>query len=457
MNVLIIEDEKASRISLTNTIRKEGFEVSSASTAEEGLELFEEERHAIVVTDLRLPKASGMHVLSTVLAKAPDTRVIMITAYATVETAIAALRLGAYDYLTKPFSPERLLSILRNLRRLMAVVDENRELRTRLRLLEERPIVGISPAMKRLVERVDLIAQSDSTILIEGESGTGKEVIARAVHQASPRRKNPFVVVSSGGIPESLLESELFGHEKGSFTGAIRRHIGYFERAHRGTLFIDDIDDLPLTMQVKLLRVLQEREITRVGGSESVGVDVRIIAATKVDLRKSVGQKTFREDLFYRLNILPLRIPPLRERKEDIPVLVEHFLKKHGGEEKKDHFTEEIMTRCLAHNWPGNVRELENVVERVIALSQAGPVDPAALGWESPGLAPTVLIEGEDGFPPYDEYMLQREREIIGWALRRCDNNISEAARLLKIPRTTLTSKLPRLFPSLEQGPAPPE
>jgi two-component system response regulator AtoC len=450
MNVLIIEDEKVSRISLTNTIRKEGFQVASAGSAEEGLELFDKDQHAIVITDLRLPQESGMHVLSSVLAKAPETKVIIITAYATVETAIAALRLGAYDYLTKPFSPERLLSILRNLRRLMEVVDENRTLRGRLRLLEERPIVGISPAMKRLVERVDIVAQSDSTILIEGESGTGKEVIARAVHQASPRRENPFVVVSSAGIPESLLESELFGHEKGSFTGAVRRHTGYFERAHRGTLFLDDIDDLSMTMQVKLLRVLQEREITRVGGRENIRVDVRIIAATKVDLRKKVEEKLFREDLFYRLNILPLHIPPLRERKEDIPPLVEHFLKKHGGEGKKDQITNEIMAECLAHDWPGNVRELENVVERMIALSNAGPVDAGLLGLGSP-VPPPPAVPGQDGeFPPYDAYMLEREHEIIGWALARSGNNISEAARLLKIPRTTLASKLERLFPSVE-------
>jgi DNA-binding NtrC family response regulator len=450
MKILIIEDEKISRISLANTIRKEGFEVSSASTAEEGLELFEKERPAVVVTDLRLPKASGMHVLSTVLARAPESKVIIITAYATVETAIAALRLGAYDYLTKPFSPERLLSLLRNLRRLLEVVDENQELKSRLRLLEERPIIGTSPAIRHLVERMGIIAQSDSTILVEGESGTGKEIVARGIHLASPRRKHPFVVVSSAGIPESLLESELFGHEKGSFTGAIRRHTGYFERAHRGTLFIDDIDDLPMTMQVKLLRVLQEREITRVGGSENVTVDVRIIAATKVHLRRRVEEKTFREDLFYRLNILSLQLPPLRERKEDIPVLVEHFLAKHGAEGSP--FTEELMARCLVHHWPGNVRELENLVERVIALSKAGPVDPVLLGWDGPASGGTGVNGNAARYPAYDDYMLEREREIVGWALRQSANNVSEAARLLQIPRTTLMSKLPKLFPSQGEG-----
>jgi two-component system NtrC family response regulator len=449
MKVLIIEDEKVSRIALTNTLRKEGFEVTSAGSAEEGLDLFERNRHAVVITDLRLPKADGMHVLSTTLSKSPDCKVIVITAYATVETAIAALKLGAYDYVTKPFSPERLIAILQNLRRLFEVVDENQELKNRLRLLEERPIVGISQTMKHLIERIDLVAQSDSTILIEGESGTGKEVIARAVHRASPRRMNPFVVVSSSGIPESLLESELFGHEKGAFTGAIRRHSGYFERAHRGTMFIDDIDDLSMAMQVKFLRVLQEREIVRVGGSENIAVDVRIIAATKHNLRKQVEAKLFREDLFYRLNILPLHIPPLRDRKEDIPILIDHFLKKHGSQVKTIEIPEEVMRQCLTHDWPGNVRELENLIERMIALSHTGRIDKTALELDGVSNRHTTKSNGDPEYPPFDEFMLQREQEIIEWALKKSGNNISEAARLLSIPRTTLMSKISRLFPAL--------
>ncbi|MCU0411828.1 MAG: sigma-54 dependent transcriptional regulator [Bacteroidetes bacterium] len=449
MNILIIEDEKISRISLANTIRKEGFEVDSADSAETGLELFEKHRHHVVVTDLRLPNASGMHVLSSVLAKAPETKVVIITAYATVETAIAALRLGAYDYLTKPFSPEKLLSILRNLRRLLEVVDENRELRNRLQLLEKRPLVGVSPVIRQLSEQITLVAQSDATVLIEGESGTGKEIVARAIHQASPRSTHAFVVVSSGGIPESLLESELFGHEKGAFTGAIRRHIGYFERAQQGTIFIDDIDDLPVTMQVKLLRVLQEREIVRVGGSESVAVDVRIIAATKIDLRRQVERGQFREDLFYRLNILPLLIPPLRDRKEDIPILSEHFFKKYALGDRVTGLSEEILSIFMAHDWPGNVRELENIVQRVIALSRTGTMDIAALGLAGPQKGAMTMVVPSGEYPPYEEFMLKKEKEIVGWALQKSGNNASEAARLLKIPRTTLTSRISKLFPSL--------
>jgi len=452
MKLLLIEDEKVSRIALAETMRKEGFEVTDAVTAEEGIALFEKHRHAVVITDLRLPKAGGMEVLSTVLGMAPDCKVIIITAYATVETAITALKLGAYDYLVKPFSPEKLLSILRNIRRLIEVVGENQQLKNRLRLLEERRIVGISPGMKMLTEKIALVAQTDSTILIEGESGTGKELVARAVHRASLRQKNQFVVVSSAAIPETLLESELFGHEKGAFTGAIRRHLGYFERAHRGTLFIDDIDDLSLQMQVKLLRVLQEREITRIGGSESVDVDVRVIAATKVDLRTRVAEKLFREDLFYRLNILSLRIPPLRHRKEDIPVLIDHLLRKHGADEKSVMLTEEIIAACMAYEWPGNVRELENCVERMIALSREGHLDIGALGFVPDASAVPAREESGGDYPSFDEYMLDREREIVNWAMTKSANNISEAARLLKIPRTTLTSKMARLFPALQSS-----
>ena len=449
MKVLIIEDEKITRITLANTLRKEGFETSSAETGEEGLALFHQVSPDVVITDLRLPKIGGIEVLSTVLAKAPQCKVIVITAYASVESAVAALKMGAYDYLTKPFAPEKLLSILRNVRQLMEVLDENTTLKSRLRIFEDRTIIGASPAMRRLVETTNRIARSDYTVLIQGESGTGKEVVARALHDASPRRDALFVVVSSSGIPESLLESELFGHEKGSFTGAVKRHIGYFERAHRGTIFIDDIDDLPPTMQVKLLRVLQQREIMRVGGTENISIDVRIVAATKVDLRKRVEEKSFREDLFYRLNILPLVIPPLRERKEDIPLLIEYFFRKHGAPEKAELLTDAMRSAFIAHEWPGNVRELENQIERMIALSHEGRFEPAALGLEVSAVRAEAAPARPTDFPPYDEYMSQREQEIIGWALNKSNNNVSEASRLLKIPRTTLVSKLLKLFPAL--------
>jgi two-component system response regulator AtoC len=377
----------------------------------------------------------------------PACRVILITAYASVDTAIESLKLGAYDYLTKPFSPEKLISILRNINQLNSVLMENAQLKSRIDTLENKSIIGISAPMNKLVQTINQIAQNDSTVLIEGESGTGKELVARALHNVSPRRSENFVTVSVSSIPESILESELFGHEKGAFTGAIKQHIGYFERADRGTLFIDDVDDFPLNVQVKLLRVIQERELTHVGGSKNIGIDVRIICATKIDLKKKVENKTFREDLFYRLNIIPIKIPPLRERKEDIPLLVEHFFRKHRADDKIMLLTGEIFDKLQSYHWPGNVRELENIVERMIALSFSGQIDMTVLdlGLQARGKA----LAGDDltSFGSLEDYIQTKEKMMIEWALLQCKNNITDAARLLKIPRTTLNSKIDRLLP----------
>ena len=445
MKILIIEDEKITRISLSNTLRKEGFEVFSAEDGEEGLSIYKKELPEIVITDLRLPKVSGIDILTYIKSQPNSCNVILITAHATVETAVQALKLGAYDYLTKPFSLEKLISILRNIRKLYEVIDENKELKNRLDLLENKTIVGNSEAMKKLKESIKLIAQNDYTVLIEGESGTGKEMAARALHEASARQDKNFIAVNCAIIPENLIESELFGHEKGAFTGAIRRHEGYFERANKGTILLDDIDDFPMALQVKLLRVLQEREFTRIGGSESVKIDIRVICATKINLKEKVNQKLFREDLYYRMNILPLRLPPLRERKEDIPYLVEHFFSKHGANEKLNLLTGEIYSKLMAYNWPGNVRELENIAERMIALSFSGIIDPSILEFQVSAnhtAPPTMLLES---YPPFEEFIFEKEKEIISWALAKSNNNVSQAAKLLKIPRTTLSSKLERM------------
>jgi DNA-binding NtrC family response regulator len=445
--LLIIEDEKITRRSLTDILETEGYEVLSAENGEEGLDLFKAHMPDIVVTDLRLPKLNGIEVLTTVMALNPACRVILITAYASVDTAIESLKLGAYDYLTKPFSPEKLISILRNINQLNSVLMENAQLKSRIDTLENKSIIGISAPMNKLVQTINQIAQNDSTVLIEGESGTGKELVARALHNVSPRRSENFVTVSVSSIPESILESELFGHEKGAFTGAIKQHIGYFERADRGTLFIDDVDDFPLNVQVKLLRVIQERELTHVGGSKNIGIDVRIICATKIDLKKKVENKTFREDLFYRLNIIPIKIPPLRERKEDIPLLVEHFFRKHRADDKIMLLTGEIFDKLQSYHWPGNVRELENIVERMIALSFSGQIDMTVLdlGLQARGKA----LAGDDltSFGSLEDYIQTKEKMMIEWALLQCKNNITDAARLLKIPRTTLNSKIDRLLP----------
>jgi DNA-binding NtrC family response regulator len=447
MRILLIEDEKITRKTLTDFISKEDYQIESAGDGLEALEIFEKNKFDVVVTDLRLPGMNGLDILKTIKEKTPDCTVIIITAYATVETAIEALKLGAYDYLTKPFNPDRLISMLNHIRQLNSVLDENIKLKKKLRLFENKSIIGGSPAIKKVVEVVHLVAKNDYTVLIQGESGTGKEICARAVHRHSRRAQNNFVAVNCAAIPESLLESELFGHEKGAFTGAIKRHAGYFERADKGTLFIDDIDDFPFPMQVKLLRVLQEKEIVRVGGSEIIPVDVRIICATKVDLRKRVEEKLFREDLYYRLNIIPLSLPPLRERKEDIPELMEHFFKKHGASEKTGLLTNEIYSALMKHEWLGNVRELENFAERMIALSSEDALNSSILDTLNlPKNSPAPLMEKEPGYPPLEQYMYEREKEIIEWALKKSEGNLTAAAKTLEIPRTTLRSKIDKLF-----------
>lgn len=447
MKLLIIEDERITRISLTDILKTEGYEVFSAEDGEEGLSIFRKELPEVVITDLRLPKLSGMDVLSSVLEISPTCKVILITAFATVDTAVSSLKLGAYDYFTKPFSPEKLLSILRNITQLQSVLIENEELREKIQRLENNNIIGNSESIKKLVETISQIAHNDSTVLIEGESGTGKELVARALHNNSLRKKEKFVTVSCSSIPESLLESELFGHEKGAFTGAIKRHEGYFERANKGTIFIDDIDDFPLNMQVKLLRVIQEREITPVGSSSNINIDVRIVCATKVDLRQKVEEKLFRGDLYYRLNIIPLKLPPLRERKKDIPLLIDFFFRKHKAEDKLMLLKNDIITQLMNYSWPGNVRELENIVERMIALSFSGTIDPSVLDLSETRKISKIPSDSFEQYNSFDEFISKKEKEILVWALMKSDNIVSNAAKLLKIPRTTLNSKIERLLP----------
>jgi two-component system response regulator AtoC len=443
MKLLIIEDEKISRVSLTNILQKENFEVFAAEDGEKGLEQFYKIVPEIVITDLRLPKIGGIEILEKIMASYPECKVILITAFATVETAVKALKTGAYDYLTKPFSPEKLLSILRNIREMKNVIEENAELKKRLDLLENKSIVGSSQIMQKLISNIKQLALTDSTVLIQGESGTGKEVVARALHNWGERHKNKFIAVSCSSIPETLLESELFGHEKGAFTGAVKRNIGLFESADKGTIFIDDIDDFPLSMQVKLLRVLQEKQICRIGSTELINIDVRIIAATKVDLKKRVEENLFRKDLYYRLNIIPLILPPLRERKEDIPELIKHFFTKHNAQNKINLLTPEIYKELLQYNWEGNVRELENIVQRIIALAYTGNITPESLNL--PKSTIKVVNASSSDYPTFEEFIASKEEEIITWALNKSNNSITSAAKLLDIPRTTLASKIERL------------
>ncbi len=449
LKLLLVEDEKITRITLANTLADEGYDVTDCETGEEGINALKNQAFDIVVTDLRLPKIGGLEILEKAKEINPDCKVIVMTAYASVETAIKALKLGAYDYLIKPFSPDKLITTLNHIRNYKEVLDENIRLKQRLHLFENRKIIGANPQMLKLLETVKAVAKNDYTVLIKGESGTGKELIARALHFYSPRVDKEFVPVNCSAIPDTLLESELFGYEKGAFTGANKTHIGVFERADGGTIFLDDIDDFPLHLQVKLLRVLQEKEITRVGGSKPIKINVRVIVATKTDLKKLVDEKKFRQDLFYRLNIIPLEIPALRERKDDIPLLAEHFFIKHGAKEKISLLDEKLLEKMLAYDWPGNVRELENFIERVIALSDIA-------GWEKELFASLEagkievsrdekIPEREQNYPSYNEFIHEKEIEIFTWALEKAKGNISKAAELLDLPRSTFRSKLEKL------------
>ncbi len=442
MKILMVEDERMTRIALTGTLRKEGHEVLPCPDGHTAIAALDNNVFDVVLTDLNLPGPDGIEILRHAVQKNPDIKVIIMTAYASTETAVEALRIGAYDYLTKPFQPDEVLARIGHIENLLSVQEENRTLKRRIADISQRSIVGDSPVMTRLMETITTIAPGEFSVLIQGPSGTGKELVAQAIHQRSNRRDKPMVAINCAAIPETLLESELFGYRKGAFTGADRDHDGYFKRAQGGTLFIDDIDDLPMTVQVKLLRVIQEKEIEPLGGRGTVKVDFRLVSATKVNLRDLVAEGKFREDLYYRLNVIPLQLPTLAERKEDIPSLVEHFSRRLG-QSKPLQLSNEQFTTLMNHHWPGNVRELQNVVERMTAL----PNIPVTELFDDPlGRQSTAhqTLDNPDpaAFSGYRHYMQNCEDRIVQWALRQSDGNISTAARLLDLPRSTLRSKL---------------
>jgi len=442
MNILMVEDERMTRIALTGTLRKAGHEVLPCPDGHSAIAALDNNVFDVVLTDLNLPGPDGIEILRHAVQKNPDIKVIIMTAYASTETAVEALRIGAYDYLTKPFQPDEVLARIGHIENLLTVQEENRTLKQRIADISQRTIVGDSPVMIRLVETITTIAPGEFSVLIQGPSGTGKELAAQAIHLRSNRRDKPLVAINCAAIPETLLESELFGYRKGAFTGADRDHDGYFKRAHGGTLFIDDIDDLPMTVQVKLLRVIQEKEIEPLGGRSTVKVDFRLISATKVNLRDLVAEGKFREDLYYRLNVIPLQLPTLAERKEDIPALVEHFSRRLG-QSKPLQLSNEQFTTLMNHHWPGNVRELQNVVERMTALPNIPVADlfDTPLGRQS-SAQQTLADNDPAAFSDYRQYMQNCEDRIVQWALRQSDGNISTAARLLDLPRSTLRSKL---------------
>ena len=438
--ILVVDDEKSLREVLSIMLKRAGYAVTEASDGDEAIGHVNKEIYDLVITDLRMPKADGMDVLKAVKSSSPDTVVLVITAFATSDSAVEAMKQGAYDYLTKPFQVDEVQLIIRNALEKRRLSTENMLLKREMASQSSfAKIVGQSEAMQKVFDVVKKVADARSNILICGESGTGKELVARAIHYNSARSAMPFVAVNCSAVPETLLESELFGHVKGSFTGAISNKAGLFEVANGGTIFLDEIGDTTPTIQVKLLRVIQEREFRRVGGNQDIKVDVRVIAATNRDLEKAVAEGTFREDLYYRLDVIPIRLPPLRLRTGDIPLLVTHFLEKFSQEGSKPvpTLSPEAMHVLLEHEWRGNVRELENLIERVVAFSSGGPVTDADVrGWlhrsvtpQQPGLPTDLPDDGLD----LEALINGIEKDLLMKALERSKWVKKKAARLLRL------------------------
>ncbi len=439
--VLVVDDEEIVRESLSGWLRKDGYTVAVAPDGKAALEALRADRWSVVLLDLKMPGMDGLQVLDEARRLRPEAAFVLMTAYATVDTAVAAMKLGAYDYLVKPFDPEELSLLVQRIVSQQALLEENEALRRALkREYGFHDLVSKSPAMQRVFDLARVAARSTSTILILGESGSGKEVLARAIHAESPRSGGPFVAISCAALTETLLESELFGHEKGAFTGAATRRKGKFELAAGGTLFLDEIGDISPKLQLDLLRVLEDRTFQRVGGSENLEADVRVVAATNRDLGKAVASGSFREDLFYRLNVIPITLPPLRERPEDVPLLVQHFLDRLSKELQRriDGVSPEGMAALVAHGWPGNVRELRNVLERGAVVSKGNIIQLADLGLPAPQPGRAA---GPRGDPPSLEDVEKRHiADVLSWA----GGNVTHAARVLGIDRMTLYNKIKR-------------
>lgn len=442
--ILIIDDEPSIRKVLAAHLTHDGYEVETASDGGEGISKIDSAQFHAVVTDLKMPNIGGLEVLHWSSRNHPGLPVIIITAHGTVDTAVEAIKLGAHDYVTKPFDRDELKLIIRK-----AVQTEEASARDLAPAKGKFEIVGQTPGMTKIYDLIEKVAQSPTTILITGESGTGKELVAKALHDQSNRNDKAFISVNCGAIPETLFESELFGHEKGAFTGAINARPGRFELADGGTLFLDEVGELPLDMQVKLLRALQERTFERVGGVKPVQVDVRLIASTNRNLEEEVRQGTFRQDLFYRLNVIPIQLPPLRTRKQDIPLLVEHFIGRFNERlDREVTISQDAMEALIGWDWPGNIRELENVMERSVLLCDSQCIQPSDL----PEVGDATAPGGSEGLPNdveelgLKEYvrahtaMLERAR--IQKVLEAEENNVTRAAKQLGISRKSLQTKM---------------
>ena len=458
-HLLIVDDEAALRGAIAERLGDHGFVVEQAASGEEALERLAAFAFDVLITDLRLPGIDGRQVLDAAVERYPDLIAIVITGFGTVKDAVEAIKQGASDFITKPFQFDALMHVLGSAMEQRRLRTENAYLRSQL---EQRyrfdGIIGRSAPMRELFQLLETVAATSSTVLITGETGTGKELAARAIHHNSPRRNNRFVALNCSAIPETLLEAELFGHVRGAFTGAVANRQGRLEQAHRGTLFLDEVGTMSPGLQVKLLRVLQEREFERVGDSHTVKIDVRVLAATHSDLSRMVAEGTFREDLFYRLNVIPVQLPPLRDRREDIPLLVQHFLERLGIEAGRPPVTvsQEALRRLMAYPWPGNVRQLENAVERALAFSkgraQLEITDLAPEIQNQPAAAESLDAWFPDEGIDFDRYVEAVELSLIRRSLERTQGNKRQAARLLNLKRTTLIEKLKRL-----ESPPPPK
>jgi two-component system, NtrC family, response regulator AtoC len=453
-HLLIVDDENALREAIAERLADHGFIVEQAASGEQALERLADFAFDILITDLRLPGIDGRKLIDSALERYPEIIPIVITGYGTVKDAVEAIKQGAADFITKPFQFDALLHVLRSAVEQRRLKSENAYLRSQL---EERyridGLIGQSRVMRDLLQLLETVASTSSTVLITGETGTGKELAARAIHHNSPRRASRFVAINCSAIPETLLEAELFGHVRGAFTGAVGTRQGRLEQAHKGTLFLDEIGTMSPALQAKLLRVLQEREFERVGDSHTIKIDVRVIAATHSDLARMVADGTFREDLFYRLNVIPVQLPPLRERREDIPLLVQHFLQKLAAEAGRAPVTiAQDALRCLmASSWPGNIRQLENACERALAFSQGrSQIDVQDLTSDlqhQPAPTDSSQVWFPDDGLDFERYIEGIELSLIRRSLERTQGNKRQAAKLLNLKRTTLIEKLKRLEP----------
>ena len=444
-SVLVIDDKKSMREMLCQTLTAEGFDVNSASSGAQGIDLAHDKSFDVIVTDLKMPDMDGINVLSQIRDSDPDASVIMMTAYATIENAVEAMKLGAFDFITKPFDTNHLTFLIRRALEQRQLEAENELLKEEIDTAHDTDeIIGANVRMHEVMRLIKKVAPSDTSALLLGESGTGKELFARAIHKLSMRKNKPFVAINCAAIPHELLENELFGSERGAFTSSNARKIGKFEIANSGTVFLDEVGDMDTALQAKILRVLQERKFERLGGNQTINVDIRMIAASNVDLKEAIAKKKFREDLYYRLSVFPVTIPPLRDRRDDIPALAEHFLNKFCKDMKKPkkRLSKEALSLLDKYNWPGNVRELENTIERAIILCESKVISPEHLAIRLPTVEEIRLREGAGLKEVGQHAQMVAERAMIIRILKQTKGNKRKTAEILQIDYTTLFEKI---------------